>query len=311
MIRGDKLLIFENFRVDRDLPKFQKRVRKVIDLDDVTSGSIQLAEDSNEDLTLMSEDTIRALQHISSRKWDDGDEYGPRLVPITAKKPWQQRLLSKLAVWKREPKEQPQLPSMTIPEFFTSLKNSASELEVLQERAMGYEKALANAEAAGQTALYEQLKAGLHAYWMESQLIALKLTKFLKEEDVVRFAGLTKRGLSLDWIKNFTRVIPSEIVATKKRLDELGVFDNYVVLHYDPEKKAVAETAKETEARKDPILFGVIENRRVLYFVGDWIDEYCDLTLDQLADVVGRETRGYNVIHTLADSPSSYREPTT
>ena len=33
----------------------------------------------------------------------------------------------------------------------------------------------------------------------------------------------------------------------KRKADELKIFDNYVVLHYDPEKKAVKQTKKEEE----------------------------------------------------------------
>lgn len=40
-------------------------------------------------------------------------------------------------------------------------------------------------------------------------------------------------------------------------------------------------------SKKDPILFGLMTERRVLYFVGDWVDDFCNLTLDQIADVLG------------------------
>ncbi|HEY8094921.1 MAG TPA: hypothetical protein VIE65_02365 [Methylobacter sp.] len=54
--------------------------------------------------------------------------------------------------------------------------------------------------------------------------------------------------------------------------------------------KAYSETKAEIEARKDPILFGMIKGRRILYYICDWVDEYCDLTLDQIADTIGKET---------------------
>jgi hypothetical protein len=47
-----------------------------------------------------------------------------------------------------------------------------------------------------------------------------------------------------------------------------------------------ADTKEEIARKKDPILFGLIEDRRRLYFVGDWEDEYCNLTLDKIADAV-------------------------
>ena len=40
---------------------------------------------------------------------------------------------------------------------------------------------------------------------------------------------------------------------------------------------------------KDPVVFGIIKETDKLYFVADWIDEYCDLTFRKIVDVVGRE----------------------
>jgi len=72
---------------------------------------------------------------------------------------------------------------------------------------------------------------------------------------------------------------------------ELKIFDNYVVLHYDPQGKAsemsAEEKAQELVRRRDPILFGVFRGSRKLYFVGDWKDEQCDLTLQEIVDKLG------------------------
>ena len=114
------------------------------------------------------------------------------------------------------------------------------------------------------------------------------------------------RGLRLDWIKNFTRVVPPEVLTAKVECDERGIFDNYVVLHYDPSGKSWADTQAERAAKADPILFGVVEGRRLLYVVGEWIDEYCDLSLDQIADVIyeGMDKRPDEATERL--SPGSY-----
>jgi hypothetical protein len=82
-------------------------------------------------------------------------------------------------------------------------------------------------------------------------------------------------------------MIPPDIIDRKLEMDGLGIFDNYVVLHYDPDKKSWAETQAEIAARRDPILFGLMSGSRNLYFVGDWIDEKCDLTLEQIVDQLG------------------------
>ena len=60
------------------------------------------------------------------------------------------------------------------------------------------------------------------------------------------------------------------------------VFDNYCILHYDPENNAISPTVAGKMA--DPILFGMIQGSTNLYYIADWIDEYCDLTLDRFIE---------------------------
>ena len=133
------------------------------------------------------------------------------------------------------------------------------------------------------------INKALDANRCEDQLVEMGLTSYLIEDRLVEFVKKAPKGLQLDWIKNFTRVIPDQVISRKVESDERLIFDNYVVLHYDPEKKSWAETEAEKEARRDPILFGVLQGSRKLYFVGDWVDDYCDLTLDQVADLLGAD----------------------
>ena len=67
------------------------------------------------------------------------------------------------------------------------------------------------------------------------------------------------------------------------------VFDNYVVMHYDPQGKHKEETRKEEAKRKDPILFGLIAGSRKLYYIADWVDEYCNLTLEKFVETLGTD----------------------
>lgn len=99
-------------------------------------------------------------------------------------------------------------------------------------------------------------------------------------------------------------MVPDGVVQRKIECDARFIFDNYVVLRYDPEMKSWAETEAEKEARKDPILFGVMQGSRKLYFVGDWVDEYCDLTLAQVAALLGAEA-----IATIGNDPIESRAP--
>jgi len=179
--------------------------------------------------------------------------------------------------------------TMSVQQFFSSVKNSVKELEIVTERAKGYEQALVQAKATGQTALYETLTKNLEVLRAEAQLVAMGYKKYITEETLVQFVKKCKKGLRLDWVENFGRTLPDDVLKKQKAAIERRIFDNYVVLHYDPTKKAWAETQAQKARRKDPILFGVIRGSRKLYYIADWIDEYCDLTLDHIADLLGKQ----------------------
>lgn len=263
MITADgKLRCLEDFTVDRMLPKF-KRVREAVLGDG--DGEVRM---SSRSFSFASGESLAVSDGGSDRR------PGSIWTPIAR---WWRRLMAK-----REEERK-----MTIEEFFKSVKGSAEEIEIVHSRGVGYEARLQCAQKAGQIALAEQLRAGAAAVRAECQLMALGLPRYLEEATLVTFVKQAKKGLRLDWVRNFTRVIPSDVLEKKSQADEREIFDNYVVLHYDPDKKSWAETEAEKAKRKDPILFGLIEGRRRLYFVGDWVDEFCDLTLDQIADQLG------------------------
>lgn len=95
------------------------------------------------------------------------------------------------------------------------------------------------------------------------------------------------KNLLLSTLAKFQRVIPGPVIA-----EMLKYTDDHAMRNEEEEKRR--------EIEKDPILFGVIyphsEEEKALigdayerlYFIDDWIDEYCDLTLESL-------TRDYGV----------------
>lgn len=172
--------------------------------------------------------------------------------------------------------------------FFSLVKATSKESAfTYKDRISNYLRALHNAVDMGQTALQEELLKGLITNKYESLLYAEGYYYVIDENTIVDFIKKCEKGLSLDYIKNFARPIPQNVVEKISKLNELEIFDNYVVLHYDPEKKAVKETEYERAKRKDPIIFGLIAGSKKLYYVTDWIDEYCDLTLEKFVDTLG------------------------
>ena len=268
MLNSDKtkLKIFENFQIDYNLPKHKKPSTDGV-FNNVTSmgGSIWVNDGST--------------QSTTNNNW------------FTRLKNW---ISSNTKKYKEQKEEKKKLdPS----EFFTEITSAFSYNEFDSDkyfkRIDGYIATINNARKLGQTALIEKLENEIELVKMESILYGSDKVKTITEEQVIQFYKKSKKGLRLDWIQNFARIIPNKIVKQKIKIDNLNVFDNYVILHYDPNETAFELTKKEKE---DPILFGVIRGSRKLYYIADWKDKYCDLTLDTLIDEFGKKAINANDI---------------
>lgn len=181
-------------------------------------------------------------------------------------------------------------------QFFKLVKLSSKEgVSTYRDRVSDYLRQIYNAATIGQIALLEDLIRGMVTNKYESVLFAEGYYYAVNETQIVEFVKKCEKGIKLDYIKNFTRPIPQNIVDKIQHINNLEVFDNYVVLYYDPEGKIYKETAKEEAKRKDPIIFGVIAGSEKLYYIADWTDEYCDLTLEKFIDIIGIEKETLNI----------------
>lgn len=176
-------------------------------------------------------------------------------------------------------------------EFFREVKGITKEnSEIYKNRLNGYIIALKNTDLSGQKALKEKLLCNFVINKYESVLYANDLFHVITEDQLIEFYKKTEKGVTLTYMKNYTGIIPSEVCKKINEINEFEIFDNYVILHYDPQKKSykqtIEEKQKEVAKRKDPILFGVIKGSNKLYYITDWIDEFCDLTLDKFAETI-------------------------
>lgn len=201
------------------------------------------------------------------------------------KKSWLKKVFNLFA--KKEKKEE-EIPAMDALKFFSLVKLTSKESAgVYVDRVSKYLTALHNATNIGQTALQEELIRGLITNRYESILFAEGYYYAITETQMVDFVRQCEKGIKLSYLKNFNRPIPQNVIDKVAKLNELEVFDNYVVLYYDPDGNIYKETAQEQAKRRDPIIFGLIAGSRKLYYVDDWIDEYCDLTLEAFIDSLG------------------------
>lgn len=292
---NNKLEIFENFQIDNNLSKF--KTSENVNL----IGSLVIPSQSFDGSNFFEYSTIQTGTATS---------FGS--VPINVVRwnnsvgePLNKETQEKTTFWKnwfkfKKKSQEEKRKTMTILTFFSSLAQSLNDLKTLQDIAIHYETAITNASKAGQTALVDKLKTRLVSAKSEAQLVALNLNKFLTEDQIVDFYKMTNKDkkLKLTWIKHFVKNIPTKVLEVKENLDKQLVFDNYVILHYDPNNDATdlsTEEKKEIERRqKDPILFGVLKDSRRLYYIADWIDEYCNLTLDVVLETLREKVNEVN-----------------
>lgn len=179
-------------------------------------------------------------------------------------------------------------PEIDAIKFFTFVKLTTKESAITyRDRVSKYLQAIHNANMVGQTALVEKLLSEMIANKYESLLFSTGKYHVITEEQMVQFAKKSERAINLCYVKNYARPIPNNVIEVIANANELEVFDNYVILYYDTTGTVQKETKKEEAKRRDPILFGVIAGSHKLYYLADWIDEYCDLTLEKFVDTIG------------------------
>lgn len=254
------LLIFDNFQVDYKLPKHNKENKNRI-----LSSGISMDSDSGSGFNAFAVGGAINFNNPNSDESYDGKKTFFQRVIIFFKE-----------LFKKKPK-------LTVGDFFKAVKASAIDTVKYSDRVNNYLNALNHAKKNNQEALVQDIQQKIDEIKNESILYAGGFTTVITEEQIVKFYKECQKGLELTWIRNFIRVIPEKAADKKKEADALEVFDNFVILHYDPDKKAYKEEDK------DPILFGVIKGSRKLYYIADWVDEYCDLTLEQFIEKFGDE----------------------
>jgi hypothetical protein len=176
-------------------------------------------------------------------------------------------------------------------EFFNKLKDNVSEFSKLEEHIEYITKQIDIVTKSGQidTSIRFREKLGL----LESEVIIRDggFKHYVSEENLVKFVLKSVRGLKLDYILKYDRLIPEDVVTSKDKAEQLRVFDNYIILHYDPDSaKLLQKEVQASEEKKDPILFGLIKGSNKLYFIDDWIDEHCDLTFSKLIEAIGQDS---------------------
>lgn len=154
----------------------------------------------------------------------------------------------------------------------------------------------------GQKRGMEKLLFHLNCIEKEREIVSMGIDTFVYRDDIEFYINdVASDVVKIIDIESYEREIPDDIVEIISRVKDK--FDQLYIVFTDY-TGAVERKVQEEHRKKDPILFGTFQNattRSVIdrfYYLGDWIDEHCDLTLDKMVnetDKVGKR----NIVHTI------------
>lgn len=183
-------------------------------------------------------------------------------------------------------------------------------------------KQLQKAMATGQNLMVRRLHYATAVIEKERMLLENDIDVFVLREDIEYFIeNIENKRVKIVDLEFFPREIPDEIVEKVAVLKEKKIFDNYYVVFTDYTGQVTKETkadVKREEIRRDPILFGTFEQKidgiydicDRFYYIGDWEDEYCDLTLTKMVQKMSEKGKG-DIVRELAlpeATPETVRE---
>ena len=304
-INNNLLLNFKAFVINKNLPKYKLLTKSEKDITTV-GGSIGETEGQSIPLSPRLSDeselyksyeglTVGKLEDYISKA--DARDFNicisKTLLDDMSQYKYSQTNTSNFDGTEKEESEDDTI-TLDVTDIFDQVHLEIGKERKFIDRVRTYCELINKAHEMGQTAQEDRLIRGLWIHIYESVLAVSGFGKYIEISQLQELQRKCIRLLDLDYIANFTRIIPPEVAEKKLYADKLHVFDNYMVLHYDPtgatRELTEEEKRREIERKTDPVLFGVIQGSTKLYYIGDWVDEYCDLTWEQIVEKIGEKS---------------------
>lgn len=193
--------------------------------------------------------------------------------------------------YKRGSKERRDNTRLELPAkiYFKFLKNSLkrSEQSVIKERMSKVARMVNSTLATGQKVLFENLGIKLVELTKESEIIACGFDRYLSKKYIDKMWMVKEfkdNNIKQCTLKEFPRVIPAKQRKDMELALKKNLFDEIKIIYLDYTREEL-KTNERKIRDKDPIAFGIInEIPDRYYYICDWVDEYCDLTLNKLVD---------------------------
>lgn len=195
--------------------------------------------------------------------------------------------------------------------YFEYVKNMKKKFD-FDETALIIDNALTmikKCKITGQTEMAKEIAHQANLALRELNAAKKGFDIFVNREDIERYIDkIENKSVKIIEINKYIREIPDDVM--DKLEQAIEIFDQLYIMFTDYTMKETKKVAKERRD-KDPIVFGAfldkdeedskkrpyVENR--LFFIADWVEEKCDLTLEQIVrDVKDKEGKDitYKVI---------------
>ena len=152
-------------------------------------------------------------------------------------------------------------------------------------------KMINKAKITGQTSMAKRLTHQLELALRELEAAKKGFDIFVNRKDIELYISKVEaKAVKIIELSRYTREIPDDVI--DKIAEAKEVFDEMYIMFTDYTKKETKKVAKERRD-KDPILFGAfidkdgekenkiyVEDR--LFFIADWVEDKCDLTLEEI-----------------------------
>lgn len=162
----------------------------------------------------------------------------------------------------------------------------------------------------GQTKGIKKLMFHIDCVEKERKIVSYGINRFVYRDDIEFYINqVADDAVKIIDIESYEREIPDDVVKIIERVK--GLFDQLYIVFTDYTGE-VERQVQEERREKDPILFGVFQNtaaRSVIdrfYYLADWVDEYCDLTLDKMVNETAKA--GHRNIEHVISTPSDLAE---
>ena len=152
-------------------------------------------------------------------------------------------------------------------------------------------KMINKAKITEQTSMAKRLTHQLELALRELEAAKKGFDIFVNRKDIELYISKVEaKAVKIIELSRYTREIPDDII--DKIAEAKEVFDEMYIMFTDYTKKETKKVSKERRD-KDPILFGAfidkdgekenkiyVEDR--LFFIADWVEDKCDLTLEEI-----------------------------